>query len=180
MLITTSDFNFAIPELPYISGRELSGDVCQVSSSSSRIKVGDRVSLGAEAPFREGELLITIQVIAISTDYRDPRKAAYQEFVVTFDFNAVRLPPRISYEEGSTLGVAFVAASLALGICMGVDFSDVLDGPNLLEVVKTVAPEAIPEDVRAESLNGIPEHERARPGDWLAVWGGEFHARPSF
>ncbi|KAF3762197.1 hypothetical protein M406DRAFT_45552 [Cryphonectria parasitica EP155] len=147
------DFNFAIPELPYLSGRELSGDVCQLSSDSSRFKVGDRV-------------------IAISTDYRDPRKAAYQEYVVTFDFNAVRLPPQLSYEEGSTLGVAFVAAALALGICMGVDFSEIADGPDLLKIVKEVAPESIPEDIRAESLNGIPEHERARPGDWLAVWGG--------
>lgn len=38
-----SDFNFAIPELPYISGRELSGDVCRVLDSSSRLKLGDRV-----------------------------------------------------------------------------------------------------------------------------------------
>lgn len=147
------DFNFAIPALPYISGRELSGDVCQVSGTTSRFRIGDRV-------------------IAISTDYRDPRKAAYQEFVVTFDYNAVRLPDSLSYEEGSTLGVAFVAASLALGICMGVDFSDVANGPDLIKIVKTVDPELIPEDVRAESLSGISERERARPGDWIAVWGG--------
>ncbi|KUI64322.1 hypothetical protein VM1G_11124 [Cytospora mali] len=147
------DYNFAIPELPYISGRELSGDVCQVSGTSSRLQVGDRV-------------------IAISTDYRDPRKAAYQEFVVTFDYNAVRLPPSISHEEGSTLGVAFVAASLALGVCMGVDFSDVANGPDLLKIVKMVDSDSIPEDVRVESLSGISERERAKPGDWIAVWGG--------
>lgn len=128
--------------------------MCQVSAnSSSRLKIGDRV-------------------IAISTDYRDARKAAYQEFVVSFDFNAVRLPRSISYEEGSTLGVAFVAASLALGICMGVDFSNVLDGPDLLKIVKEVDPESIAEDVRTESLSGISEQDRAKPGDWLAVWGG--------
>lgn len=40
-----SDFNFAIPELPYISGRELSGDICRVLDSSSRLKLGDRVRL---------------------------------------------------------------------------------------------------------------------------------------
>ncbi|PSR87429.1 chaperonin 10-like protein [Coniella lustricola] len=147
------DYNFAIPELPYISGRELSGDICQISSESSRFKIGDRV-------------------IAISTDYRDPRKAAYQSYAVSFDFNTVRLPARISYEEGSTLGVAFVAASLALCICMGVDFSDVADGPDLLKIVKEIDPALIPEDVRAETLHGISDDERARPGDWLAVWGG--------
>lgn len=112
-------------------------------------------------------------MIAISTDYRDLRKAAYQEFVVSFDYNVVRLPPALSYEEGSTLGVAFVAASLALGICMGVDFSDVTNGPDLLKLVKAADPDSIPEDVRAETLRGIPEHERAKPGDWIAVWGGK-------
>lgn len=143
--------------MPYISGRELSGDVCQVpETSESRLRIGDRV-------------------IAISTDYRDARKAAYQEYVVSFDFNVVRLPPSISYEEGSTLGVAFVAASLALGISMGLDFSNVLDGPDLLKIVKEVDPELIPEDVRAETLRGISEEDRAKPGDWLAVWGGTSH-----
>lgn len=112
-------------------------------------------------------------MIAISTDYRDLRKAAYQEFVVSFDYNVVRLPPSLSYEEGSTLGVAFVAASLALGICMGVDFSDVTNGPDLLKLVKAADPDSIPEDVRAETLRGIPEHERAKPGDWIAIWGGK-------
>lgn len=85
----------------------------------------------------------------------------------------VRLPTALSYEEGSTLGVAFVAASLALGICMGVDFSDVTNGPDLLKLAKAADPESIPEDVRAETLRGIPEHERAKPGDWIAVWGGK-------
>ena len=55
---------------------------------------------------------------------------------------------------------------------MGVDFSDVADGPDLLRIVKEVDRNAIPEDVRAESLNGISDRDRARPGDWMAVWGG--------
>lgn len=56
---------------------------------------------------------------------------------------------------------------------MGVDFSDVLGGPDLLKIVKEVDPDSIPQDVRAESLNGIAEEERARRGDWLAIWGGK-------
>lgn len=90
----------------------------------------------------------------------------------------MRLPPSISYEEGATLGVAFVAASLALGICMGVNFGEVLDGPDLLKIVKEADPESIPGDVRAESLNGIAEHDRAKPGDWLAIWGGKSELVP--
>lgn len=57
---------------------------------------------------------------------------------------------------------------------MGVNFADVLDGPDLLQIVKEVNPESIPQDVRSESLNGIAEEERARRGDWLAIWGGMF------
>ncbi|KAL2130796.1 hypothetical protein VTI74DRAFT_5939 [Chaetomium olivicolor] len=57
------DFNFAIPTLPYISGRELAGEVVLVqkpSQTAMRLKTRDRV-------------------LVISTDYRDLRKAAYQE-----------------------------------------------------------------------------------------------------
>ncbi|KAK3899751.1 chaperonin 10-like protein [Staphylotrichum tortipilum] len=148
------DFNFAIPTLPYISGRELAGEVVQKSSlTNTRLKTNDRV-------------------LAISTDYRDLRKAAYQEYVVAFDYNTVRLPPSISAEQGSTLGVAFVAAALALGVCMGVDFSSVLDGPDLFTLLRQLDPEVLPSDVRQECLDGILSHERATPGDWLAVWGG--------
>ncbi|CCF44839.1 quinone oxidoreductase, partial [Colletotrichum higginsianum] len=57
------DFNFAIPSLPYISGRELVGRVVRRRPSShSRLRDGDRV-------------------LVISTDYRDLRKAAYQQYV---------------------------------------------------------------------------------------------------
>jgi NADPH:quinone reductase-like Zn-dependent oxidoreductase len=37
------DFGFGIPELPYLSGRELAGTVAQVDDNESRWKVGDRV-----------------------------------------------------------------------------------------------------------------------------------------
>ncbi|KAK3348768.1 chaperonin 10-like protein [Lasiosphaeria hispida] len=147
------DFNFAIPELPYISGRELAGVVVQKPRHASRLKVRDRV-------------------LVISTDYRDLRKAAYQQYVVAFDYNTVRLPPALSFEEGSTLGVAFVAAALSLGVCMGVDFSSVLGGPDLFSLVREVAPEVLADDIRKECLDSIRDYERAVAGDWLAVWGG--------
>ncbi|KAK3377115.1 chaperonin 10-like protein [Lasiosphaeria ovina] len=147
------DFNFALPELPYISGRELAGEVVQTSTRPSRLRSRDKV-------------------LVISTDYRDLRKAAYQEYVVAFDYNIVRLPPSLSVEEGSTLGVAFVAAALALGVCMGVDFSGALDGPDLFSLIRQVDPEAVASDIRSECLDGIQSHERAKAGDWLAIWGG--------
>lgn len=148
------DFNFAIPEFPYISGRELSGTIAKSASEWSQWRRGDRV-------------------IAISTDYRDIRKGAYQEYVVSLDHTLVRLPPAITHEEGATLGVAFVAAAVALGVSIGVDFSSVLNGPNLLAAVRSVEPTELPVDVRAECLEAIEGHERPRPGDWLAIWGGK-------
>ncbi len=51
------DYNFGIPTLPYISGRELVGQVVTVSKKNTRLKIGDIV-------------------IVISTDYRDLRIVA--------------------------------------------------------------------------------------------------------
>ncbi|KAI9172802.1 flavin-binding monooxygenase [Paramyrothecium foliicola] len=147
------DFNFGIPQLPYISGRELSGEVVSVGSRSSKWKQNDKV-------------------VAISTDYRDLRKAAYQQYVVASEYNLVRLPPKWSHNHGSTIGVAFVASALALGLSLGLDFSSVLGGPDLYSIVRNISPELIPGDVRAETLGNIRENERLKRGDWLAVWGG--------
>ncbi|KIX09970.1 uncharacterized protein Z518_01051 [Rhinocladiella mackenziei CBS 650.93] len=147
------DFNFGIPELPYISGRELVGEVAIRPRRKSRFKPGDLV-------------------IVVATDYRDLRKAAYQEYVVVTDFNAARLPPNIPAESGSALGVAFVAAAICLGICTGLDFSGVAHGPDLLSIVRQLDPSRLPEDIRSECLTGIDKAERAKKGDWLAIWGG--------
>lgn len=123
-------------------------------------------------------LLISPKVICISTDYRDLRKAAYQEYVVSSSFNTVRIPPWVPLRSAATLGVAFVAAALSLGICMGVDFSHTADGPDLLELVQeyqSASPGGgyqLPADIRAECLEGLAPGERAVPGDWVAIWGG--------
>lgn len=113
------------------------------------------------------------QVIAISTDYRDLRKSAYQQYAISLDYNLIHIPPSLSYEKGSTLGVAFVAATLALGVSLGLDFSGIFGGPNLLDLVRGVESESIPTDVAGECFDGIQASERLRSGDWLAVWGGK-------
>ncbi|KAL0936316.1 Zinc-type alcohol dehydrogenase-like protein C2E1P3.01-like protein 1 [Colletotrichum truncatum] len=159
------DFNFAIPTLPYISGRELVGRVVRrPNDSQSRLQNGDQ-AMTSLAKHNH-------QVLVISTDYRDLRKAAYQQYVATSDFNAVRIPSNVSPPAGATLGVAFVAAVLSLGICMGIDFSNVLGGPDLLQLVRSIPPESLPKDIRDECLSGIRDHERAVAGDWVVIWGG--------
>ncbi|KAI8933142.1 hypothetical protein NX059_009783 [Plenodomus lindquistii] len=147
------DFNFGVPTLPFVSGRELVGTVVKAARSDSRIQEGD-------------------VVIIPSTDYRDLRKAAFQEYSIASSFNTIRLPTHISINSGSILGVAFVSAVLALGICMGISFEDVQNGPDLLSVVKNIDPENLPKDIRQECLNGIAKTERAKVGDWLVIWGG--------
>lgn len=113
--------------------------------------------------------------MAISTDYRDSRKAAYQQYSVVSDFNACKLPSILSAKEAAPLGVAFVAATLGLGICIGMDFLCLNGGPrgpDLLKITRSLPREAFPADIRNECCDGIKEDERAKAGDWIAVWGG--------
>lgn len=114
--------------------------------------------------------------MAISTDYRDSRKAAYQQYAVVSDFNACRLPHHLSAKEAAPLGVAFVAAAVALGICLGMDFRDAktgLHGPNLLRDIRSKPRDELPEDIQAECFDRINESEGAQAGDWIAIWGGK-------
>ncbi|KAJ3494555.1 hypothetical protein NLG97_g4009 [Lecanicillium saksenae] len=102
----------------------------------------------------------------------DPRKAAYQEFVVALSYNVVKLPRLISPEQGAALGVAFVTSALALGSCFGISFSDIMDGPDLVEIIRGVGEDRLPQDIRYEALRSIHDDERALAGDWVAIWGG--------
>lgn len=114
--------------------------------------------------------------MAISTDYRDNRKAAYQQYAVVSDFNACRLPDHIKSTDAAPLGVAFVAAALALGICMGMDFGRRTSGPrgpSLLRNVQSVDRDALPKDIQQECFDSIKESEGAKAGDWIAIWGGK-------
>ncbi|PVH86522.1 GroES-like protein [Cadophora sp. DSE1049] len=149
------DFGWGLPALPCISGRDLAGKVVKTPKSKSRFCKGDNI-------------------MAISTDYRDNRKAAYQQYAVVSDFNACRLPDHVKSTDAAPLGVAFVAAALALGICMGVDFgrSSGARGPNLLRTVHALPRDALPKDIQKECFDSIAETEGAKAGDWIAIWGG--------
>ena len=119
------------------------------------------------------------KVFGPSTDYRDVRKAAYQEYLVTTDFNVARLPAEVLVNTGAAIGVAFVSALLALGISLGLDYTSVVgasEGPDLLRLLRKSHQDEIPEDVREECLDGIEIADRPQKGDWLAIWGGRFFA----
>ena len=151
------DYNFGLPSLPWINGRDLAGVVVKAHRSLSRIRVGD-------------------VVLSPSTDYRDIRKAAFQEYVISTEHNSARVPGDLPIQTSAAVGVAFVAAALALGVCCGVNFAGSSvspSGPDLFRVVRQVAPNEFAADIRNEVLDGVKQPERAKPGDWLAIWGGQ-------
>lgn len=127
---------------------------------------------GTPSRLQKGDL-----VLVPSTDYRDIRKAAFQEYAVATHFNAARIPGRHSAHAAASVGVAFVASVLALGVSLGVDFRRIQEcpGPSLPEVLKGVNKELIPADVRDECFASRDEVERPKKGDWIAIWGGMFN-----
>lgn len=94
---------------------------------------------------------------------------------MTNDYNVARVPTNLSAQTGAAIGVAFVSAVLALGICLGINFAETIKtpyGPNLSQILKQVGRDKIPEDVRIECFDNIPSEERPQQGDWVAIWGG--------
>ena len=77
--------------------------------------------------------------MSVSTDYRDNRKAAYQQYSVVSDFNACKLPDTLSAVQAAPLGVAFAAAALSLGICIGMDFFSPTGGPRGPDLLRTMS-----------------------------------------
>ena len=117
------------------------------------------------------------KVFGPSTDYRDVRKAAYQEYLVTTDFNVARLPAELPVNTGAAIGVAFVSAFLALGVSLGFDYTNITgtsEGPDLPSLFQKLDQGEVPEDIREECFEGIKDAERPQKEDWFAIWGGKF------
>ena len=124
----------------------------------------------------ENMMLMIVQVICGSTDYRDLRKAAYQEYAIASFHTVCRLPSHVPIAHGVALGVAFVAASLTLGVCLGLRMPDIAQakgtrGPDVRQIVRRTVLEDLPADTVSECLS-MPEHERPVAGEWLVIWGG--------
>lgn len=110
-----------------------------------------------------------------STDYRDIRKAAFQEYAIATAYNAARIPSSRCVYASASLGVAFVASVLALGVSFGIDFSKNRTGagPDLARTIRGLSRDNIPADILDETFScTLPGADRAQPGDWLAIWGG--------
>ncbi|CAD0106572.1 unnamed protein product [Aureobasidium uvarum] len=100
-------------------------------------------------------------------------QAARERLVLT---EAYPVPSPIKDDEliAASIGVAYVAAALALGVSLGLRLSGILDQDevDLWEAVRQLPSGAIPIDVVDECLSGIESAERPQPGDWIAIYGG--------
>ena len=95
---------------------------------------------------------------------------------MTTDYNVARLPKSLTVNTGAAIGVAFVSAVIALGVSLGFNFANaenVPRGPNLLDIIKDIDRQEVPEDVHDEVFSGIGQEERPQEGDWFAIWGGK-------
>lgn len=113
------------------------------------------------------------QVLAVSTDYRDFRKSAFQEFAIVCCYNAIRIPHSVNPFRVASIGVAYVAAGLALGACLGTSFPRPRNKRpfNLLDVSQRYL-EDVPDDIAPQIIQGLQPGSRASPGEWLLVYGG--------
>lgn len=114
------------------------------------------------------------QVLSPSTDYRDIRKSAFQEYAISTQHNVAKLPQNVPTTHGASIGVAYVAAALALGVSLGLNLPKVSGQgqADLWEAVRRLPQDAIPIDVAAECLSSIENSERPQQGDWIAIYGG--------
>lgn len=115
------------------------------------------------------------QVLCGSTDYRDLRKAAYQEYAIATASTVCKLPTHIPLTTAAALGVAYIAAALALSICLGLPLPTIgraSPHPDTLALVRAAALQhRLPADTIAE-CTALRDAERPRRGEWLIIWGG--------
>lgn len=141
------------------------------AQKDEQIQLGDLVGTAAQ---KDEPLLNEEQVLAISTDYRDYRKAAFQEFAVSWTFNTLTIPKQVSSNAIAGVGVGFVAAAFTLGICFGLSFpsTERTSGLDLLLLARSQPKHLVPEDVRHEVFRSLALEERLTTGDWIVINGG--------
>jgi NADPH:quinone reductase-like Zn-dependent oxidoreductase len=85
-----------------------------------------------------------------------------------------KIPRNIQTTQAASVGVAYVAAALALSVSLGLKLPCLSGQPdvNLWKAVRQLPIDAIPADIAAECLSSIDNAERPQPGDWIAIYGG--------
>lgn len=85
------------------------------------------------------------------------------------------MPQGYNAPQAASIGVAFVAAVLALGVCIGLVFPGTSSAPtlNLLEAARSQDENGVPEDVADEVFDAIDPWNRPHSGDWIMIYGGK-------
>ncbi|KAK6064974.1 zinc-binding dehydrogenase [Seiridium cupressi] len=94
------DYNFCLPEFPWVTGREMSGVVAQMGKNVSGFHQGERVWT--------------------STYYKDVRAGCFQEYVVVPSHTVLPIPSTVPFEAAACLGVAALTAGMSLWKWLGV------------------------------------------------------------
>ncbi|TVY56739.1 Trans-enoyl reductase eqxC [Lachnellula cervina] len=96
------DYNFCLPEFPWVTGREMAGVVEMVGPGVRDVKVGDHVWT--------------------STYYRDRRAGCFQQYITVPAHTVLPLPPSTSFTSAASLGVAGLTAAMTLWHWLDVPF----------------------------------------------------------
>ncbi|ETS79628.1 hypothetical protein PFICI_09481 [Pestalotiopsis fici W106-1] len=88
------DYNFCLPQLPWITGREMAGVVEEVGAGVAHLHPGQRVWT--------------------STYYRDRRAGCFQDYVIVPQHTVSAMPEAMSYTDGACLGVCGLTAAMTL------------------------------------------------------------------
>ncbi|KZT55735.1 GroES-like protein [Calocera cornea HHB12733] len=94
------DYDFNIPSLPWVVGGDVAGTVYKLGPGVTGFKVGDRVISFAER--------------------KTARHSAFQTYTVGSVDRTVNLPTSYTFEEGSTIPLAYVTAGAGLEAALGV------------------------------------------------------------
>ncbi|KAM0748093.1 GroES-like protein [Meredithblackwellia eburnea MCA 4105] len=135
----SADFGFGLPTLPAVNGRDLSGIVVRKGTAVTRFEVGDKV-------------------FGPSTQYRDYRTSAFQQYAVASEFCLAAVPAGATLEQCAGIGVAVVTAFLAISSSLGIP-------------VRGFAPRTLSVGAEGETDNWGDVVTPVK-GDWILVWGG--------
>jgi len=93
------------------------------------------------------------------------------------EFNAVRLPKHLYAPQAASVGVAFVAATISLGVCLGMTMSHRKGlQMDLLNLARAQGRDSMPEDIVEEVFDALEPHDHPVAGDWILIYGGQFLA----